>query len=229
MREPQADPAKIIIVTNQKGGSGKTTTAVNLSAALHRGERRVLLVEADPQNSVAKWFDSGEGVIPFPYINLAAAKKSIQNEIKKHLFNYDYIVIDGRPSLELDIGLLLVIADIVVVPLRPTMADLDATEEIIQEIEKAAERRGDKVKFGLVLNQVMGQRTLLKLTEKAIADREYHLFQTAVAYAECQPQAYTVGKTVFEFNSYPFRKAAKEAIALADEIVSMIEVESHVA
>lgn len=70
--------AKIICVANQKGGVGKTTTAVNLSASLAVAERRVLLVDMDPQGN------AGSGV--------GAAKEELEASI------YDALINDVPPA-----------------------------------------------------------------------------------------------------------------------------------
>jgi len=50
---------RIIAVTNQKGGTAKSTTAVNLAAALARAGQRVLVVDADPQAHASIWLGQG--------------------------------------------------------------------------------------------------------------------------------------------------------------------------
>ncbi|MBM4273063.1 MAG: ParA family protein [Deltaproteobacteria bacterium] len=57
---------RTIAIANQKGGSGKTTTCVNLAAALGEAGRRVLMIDLDPQHSATAWYgikNAGKGVL----------------------------------------------------------------------------------------------------------------------------------------------------------------------
>ncbi len=216
-------PARIILVTNQKGGSGKTTTAMNLAAGLHQQGARPLLVDADPQNSVVSWFANGEGQIQFPYANLAGAKKGIRNEISKQVDAYDYIVIDGRPEVGFDISLLLIISDLVLIPLKPSVMDFHSTLALIAEAEKAQSLNED-LKLALVLNQVMGDHRLLaRACETTIKASGYHLLDTRVSHRECYPQSYAFGNTVYDGTDRACKQAATEVTRLTNEVLALLK------
>lgn len=77
---------RIIAIVNQKGGSGKTTTSVNLAATLAQQGKKVLLIDLDPQGSASLWFghkDQGKGLF-----ELFTAEKSLQEVVVKSKWEF---------------------------------------------------------------------------------------------------------------------------------------------
>ncbi len=163
---------KIISVVNQKGGVGKTTTAVNLGAYLAYLGKQVLLVDIDPQANatsglgiehknlehgiyesligqkeifdvIKKTVQSGYDVVPST-LSLAGAGVDLVNmedrEFKLlHLLNkikdeYDYIIIDGPPSLGLLTINSMVAADEILIPIQSEYYALEGLSQLLETI-----------------------------------------------------------------------------------------------
>lgn len=130
--------AKIICIANTKGGSGKTTTAANLGGALSARHYSGLLVDADTQNSMCQYAAQApdDEPYPVPVISLAAAGNKLHREIRAHVDNYDFILIDCPPHADAPQPLAaMLVADLVIIPSQPSPLDLWAsvtTEELIE-------------------------------------------------------------------------------------------------
>lgn len=123
-----------IAVANLKGGAGKTTTAVHLSAALaERG--RTLLVDADKQGSVLTW-EARAAQLPFDTVSLAI--QGLETHLPRHSEGYDHVVIDTPPGDDGIVRSALAAAEHAIVPIPPSMIDLDRLRPTIELVGAAA-------------------------------------------------------------------------------------------
>jgi chromosome partitioning protein len=127
----------VIAVASQKGGSGKTTIAGHLAVeADRRGAGPVALVDTDPQGSLAEWWNAREAETPL--FARTGTDRLADDIARMKELGIKLIVIDTPPAIEATIGEVVRIADIVVVPARPSPHDLRAAGATVSLVERFA-------------------------------------------------------------------------------------------
>lgn len=146
------------VCSNQKGGSGKTTTTLCLADGLARQGKRVLIIDADPQATAYKWesrpggsyprypvrVEKISGLSPQQFMEAVLAKCDAELQLTGQ--ELDYVLIDTPPNLQSnDLAAALYVADLVVVPVKPNALHIDALEELYALFDHVnSVRKGEK-------------------------------------------------------------------------------------
>lgn len=112
--------SKKICIYNNKGGVAKTTSVINVAYALHKAEKKTLVVDCDMQKNCYNFFFSkaAETIVPTAYTNIDNTTYSSYKELSEEDINkYDYILFDLPPVLNEEVISIINSADKVYVPL----------------------------------------------------------------------------------------------------------------
>ncbi len=205
--------AIVITVAQQKGGTGKTTLAANLGAAL-APSRKVALLDIDPQHSLKRWNE----LRPSTAAKLTFSDVSgwrVAGELDRLKSAHDIVVIDSPPQIDTDARLGIRGANLVLIPIQPSPPDIWAAEGTLKLA--AAEKR----RAAMVLNRVPSAGRLRE-TMMVLLNRDKKPLLTAtlgnrIGFAG----AFAEGLGVTE--AAPRSIAADELRALLTELLEMIE------
>jgi len=210
---------KVIVIANQKGGSGKSTVLVHLAAAAeYVGNGPVVFSDTDPQGTAADWFNQRKhGDVETPrYTPLVLAELDSKLAALKKA-GASYLFIDTAPSLGAVNAELFARADVILVPLNPTPADLRALVKALPLIRKSGKP------FYFVLARV---RANLKSNDgTAVALESLGLvlptrMHERVIYAD----TFAHGRTALDID--PSGIAAREVIGIWANLKEKMEIEN---
>ena len=249
---------KIIAIANQKGGVGKTTTSINLSAALAEKGKKVLVIDTDPQGNSTSGFgidkndlentiyelileecsiqdciikDAVPNVSVIPSnVNLAAAEIELIGVEKKEFIlknamdyvvdDYDYIIIDCPPSLNVLTINSMTTANSVLVPIQCEYYALEGLSQLIYTVNLVKERLNPGLEMEGVIFTMYDSRTNLSMqvVENVKNNLNQYIFQTMIPRNIRLAEAPSYGMPIISYD--PKSAGAESYMNLAEELIS---------
>jgi len=213
----------IILIGGRKGGSGKSTITVNLAALLAKKGKDVMIVDADVQVTSSEWEAERRELQDKPEINCVQKRGKIHQALKDLAKRYDYVLVDpaGKDSDELRSA--MAVADILVIPVRPSQFDLN-TLPAMQDIIGQSKIINPELTVYCVLsmaptNPVINETALAKEYIAELPDIQ--LLNTVIRdrkiFRDCGADG--IGVVESAINSDSVRKAKQEITDLLNEVL----------
>lgn len=248
---------RVVAIANQKGGVGKTTTAVNLAAALGRLDKKVLLIDLDPQGNatVAIGVDKDQlnasvfevlvgemkpkaAIVHVEQANidlmpangdLTAAEvelleedmgpKRLRKALKKTRSNYDIIIIDCPPTLNMLTLNALTAADGIVVPVQCEFFALEGLSALMDTIDTIQNQVNATLHIDGLLRTMHDRRNNLAndVSNELVAHFGMKVFQTIIPRNVRLAEAPSHGESVLDYDAAS--NGAIAYLALANELI----------
>lgn len=203
---------KVISFLNPKGGSGKTTSVINIATSIARNNK-VAVVDTDPQQSLANWNKAEKANFD---VFTVSSEKDVYT-IRKELKEYPYVIIDGAGALSVITAAAVMVSDLVIIPVTPSPLDFSASGAVISVLEAQAYNRPVECRF--LITRKIEQATMLNVLRESIAATGIAPLRTAITQRQSYVKSVLDGETVFDTND----GAAKgEVEVLAAEILKIV-------
>ena len=254
--------SRVLAVTNQKGGVGKTTTSVNLAAGLARAGKRVLLVDLDPQGNAmmgsgidkrtlkatvyqvllglataqsvrSRSESGGYDVVPanrdlagaeVEMVELEHRESRLKAALQPIAGQYDFILLDCPPALNMLTLNALVAADAVMIPMQCEYYALEGLSDLVNTIKKVRQHLNPRIEIEGLLRTMYDPRNTL--AQQVSAQLQEHfgakVYETVIPRNVRLAEAPSFGAPAVNFDLEC--KGSQAYMDLASEILNRISL-----
>ena len=201
----------IISILNQKGGTGKTTLAVNMAREYTKRTLTTLLVDTDSQGSALRWHEESGGEL----IDLTCLPvTTLDKDVIKFKDRYERIIIDGIPRMSPLTVCAIKAADVVIIPVPPSPYDIWATEDLVRLIKERIEMTEGKLKAAFVVSRAIKGTLLGREITEQLFSFGLPVFASGTHQRQEYAKSVKEGRTVCE----GMTEATKEIVAIVNEL-----------
>lgn len=210
----------IISFVNQKGGVGKTTTAINLAIGLKKKNYNLVFIDADPQGSAVQWH-AIEGNKSFEILHHPSPIDA--TDIRQLSMNYDYVIIDAPPAIGDISKAILAVTDLAIIPLSPSALDVWSCWGTLKMVDEIRPLNSD-IEVKLLINRKIPGTKIGRDSREAMKQFQMDVFNTELCQRVAFIDAMTSGVSVMQYA--PHSKAAREIERLCEEIIPQVSMEA---
>jgi chromosome partitioning protein len=201
---------KTIALINTKGGVGKTTLASNLAAWVALTNRRVAMVDLDPQRSLASWWKRrGQSENPQIFSGAESAADAVE---KLQLDGWDFCFLDSPPSALLLIQEAIEAADVVLIPCKAGGHDVDAMRDALRLVHHSGKP------YRIVINEVMPRERAQEALRETLTKAGFPVASLDISRRTSFATGANVGKAGFEMND---KEAGNQVEQLWNEVLRL--------
>ena len=213
---------KTIGLVQVKGGAGRSTLATNIAGMIAES-RKVALIDCDlPQGTSASWYAIRKSIGKEGALTIAMAQNhdDLLQQWKQLSEKNDFIVIDAPPRIAEMTKVALIVSDISIVPIGPSLADIWATSDLLSTIQLAKEHKPN-LNVKVIWNKFRATTTSAQaLSEAAKKELGLKTFTNNLGYRVAYIDAYGEGLTVLEWRD---KNARNEMRRLGEELEGILK------
>ncbi|WP_088243605.1 ParA family protein [Calothrix rhizosoleniae] len=209
----------IVAITNLKGGVGKSTITQNLAVCLAQMGYKVCIVDIDENQNSMSWNGARDESLPEITVVGAVEQKGFSKAVKSLHRDYEIVLVDGTPSLSAMTTSIILNADFILIPLRPSAQDFRTMDKFLSRYNDAVGIKGEIPAYFL-LNEYDDRKVIHRGIRETL-EQNYDLpfLQTRIGSRTIYNEASVEGMGVYEATSDEADKARQEMVNLTNEVL----------